>query len=105
MYDLPGRGARRCCRCQIATGKHRGDIVFINRIRLEADKDAFPFEWSRRQFPVRPAVAMVRTTRIARTRLPTSSAPGPLDRVSHLQTINKAQGQTLQRVGIYLSEP
>ena len=38
----------------------------------------FPFEWSRRQFPVRVAFAM---------------------------TINKSQGQTLQNVGVWLNDP
>ena len=52
--------------------------MFIPRLRLDADEDAFPFSWSRCQFPVRIAFAM---------------------------TINKAQGQTLQRVGVYLLEP
>ena len=42
----------RLLRCEIATGKHRGDEVFIPRITLDADEDAFPFSWSRRQFPV-----------------------------------------------------
>ena len=65
--------------CQIATkGKHLGDFVFIPRLTLDADKDAFPFSWSRRQFPVRVAFAM---------------------------TINKAQGQTLKCVGVYLPQP
>lgn len=49
----------RLLKCEIATkGKHCGNIVFISRMTLEADKDAYPFAWSRRQFPVRPAFAM-----------------------------------------------
>ena len=40
--------------------------------------DELSFEWKRRQFPIRPAFAM---------------------------TINKAQGQTLRRVAVYLREP
>lgn len=65
----------RLLKAKIATGKHRGDIVFIPRIQLSPDvEDMIPFQWSRRQFPVRVAFAM---------------------------TINKAQGQTLQRVGVY----
>ena len=46
--------------CEIATaGSHCGEMVFIPRITLDADEDAFPFSWSRRQFPVRVAFAMV----------------------------------------------
>ena len=55
---MPGR---RLLRCEIATGKHRGNMVFIPRIILDADEDVFPFSWSRCQFPVRVAFAMVRT--------------------------------------------
>jgi hypothetical protein len=68
----------RLLKCKIATGKQCGDIVFIPRMTLDADANLFPFKWSRRQFPVRVAFAM---------------------------TINKAQGQTLRRVGVYLPSP
>tara|TARA_B110001452_G_scaffold118768_1_gene98544 strand:+ start:1079 stop:4696 length:3618 start_codon:yes stop_codon:yes gene_type:complete len=61
---------------RIATGKCAGNVVYINRLRLNPEAGHFPFEWSRLQFPVRPAFAM---------------------------TINKAQGQTLRRVGVYLA--
>lgn len=53
--------------------------MLIPRIELtpkEGDVDN-PFEWRRRQFPIRPAFAM---------------------------TINKSQGQTLDTVGIWLQE-
>lgn len=49
--------------------------VMIPRIDLSPKDGMFPFEWKRRQFPVRVAFAM---------------------------TINKSQGQTLKRVGIDL---
>ena len=59
-----------------------GDIdnkeILIPRISLDSNEDAFPFIMTRRQFPVRLAFAM---------------------------TINKAQGQTLKKVGVYLNEP
>eukprot|EP00918_Siedleckia_nematoides_P046973 GHVU01102940.1.p1 GENE.GHVU01102940.1~~GHVU01102940.1.p1 ORF type:complete len:588 (-),score=31.88 GHVU01102940.1:263-2026(-) len=50
--------------------------VYIPRIALNVDADAFGFEWSRRQFPVMPGYAV---------------------------TINKAQGQTVEHAGVYLS--
>jgi hypothetical protein len=50
-----------------ATNMRTGENVFIPRITLRPTDDTFPFEWERRQFPVRVAFAM---------------------------TINKAQGQT-----------
>jgi hypothetical protein len=54
-----------------------GRHIFVPRVTLTTD-DNFPFVLRRRQFPVRPAFAM---------------------------TINKAQGQTLKRVGLYLPKP
>ena len=50
----------RLLKAEIVTGKHRGDVVYIPRIQLSPDEGVFPFEWSRRQFPVRVAFAMVR---------------------------------------------
>lgn len=55
---------------------HNGKIVLIPRISLEAPAEAkLPFKLIRRQFPISPAFCM---------------------------TINKAQGQTFSKVGIYL---
>lgn len=63
----------------VATGPEAGNIVFIPRLLITpSDVDHMPFTLQRRQFPIRPAFAM---------------------------TINKAQGQTLERVGPYLPEP
>ena len=52
--------------------------VLIPRIKFITQPGSFPFEWSRRQFPVRTAFAT---------------------------TINKSQGQTLKRVGVWLRSP
>lgn len=49
--------------------------VFIPRITLSPEEGTFPFNWSRRQFPVNASFAM---------------------------TVNKSQGQTLKCAGIYL---
>ena len=61
----------------IIGGQFDGDVVLIPRIACYPKDGDFPFEWRRRQFPVRLCFAM---------------------------TINKSQGQTLQRAGIYLSK-
>jgi ATP-dependent exoDNAse (exonuclease V) alpha subunit len=63
--------------CKIVGGEHRNRTVLIPRITLRPKEREFPFEWSRRQFPVRVAFAM---------------------------TINKSQGQTLQKVGVWLND-
>ena len=55
--------------------KHHDKVVLIPRIKLIPEDTTLPYIWSRRQFPVRVAFAM---------------------------TIDKSQGQTLQRVGVYL---
>ena len=64
--------------CKIVGGEYKNRIVLIPRITLRPKDREFPFEWSRRQFPVRVAFAM---------------------------TINKSQGQTLQNVGVWLNDP
>ncbi len=64
---------------EIATGSDKGRCVFIPRLCITPfDTERMPFTLRRRQFPLRPAFAM---------------------------TINKAQGQTLQTVGVYLPKP
>ncbi|CAL5329303.1 unnamed protein product [Camellia sinensis] len=64
---------------KMATGHYQGNSVLIPRIPLEPAKtDNYPFPFQRKQFPVRSCFAM---------------------------TINKAQGQTLEQVGIYLLQP
>nr|XP_051218929.1 uncharacterized protein LOC127336183 [Lolium perenne] len=63
----------------IVGGQHAGNRVFIPRIPLSPSEDiSLPFKFKRKQFPVRLSFAM---------------------------TINKAQGQTIPTVGIYLPEP
>ena len=61
--------------CSIVGGDFCNRKVLIPRISLKPKDREFPFEWSRRQFPVRVAFSM---------------------------TINKSQGQTLQNVGVWL---
>jgi ATP-dependent DNA helicase PIF1 len=61
---------------EIATGPNKGMCVFIPRFNITpSDTERMPFTLRRWQFPLRSAFAM---------------------------TINKAQGQTLQTVGVYL---
>ncbi len=64
---------------KIVTGPDKGRHVFIPRLSITpSDTKRMPFTLRWRQFPLRPAFAM---------------------------TINKAQGQTLQIVGVYLPKP
>jgi ATP-dependent DNA helicase PIF1 len=64
---------------KVATGLAKGQRVFIPRLSITpSDIERMPFTLRRCQFPVRPAFAM---------------------------TINKAQGQTLKMVGIFLPKP
>ncbi|MCO5550491.1 hypothetical protein L7F22_003978 [Adiantum nelumboides] len=64
---------------EIITGSHAGKVVFIPRIDfLMETREGLPFELKRRQFPLRCAFGM---------------------------TINKAQGQTLGVLRLYLPTP
>jgi hypothetical protein len=64
---------------EIVGGQHAGKRVFIPRIPMSPSDDiSLPFKLKRKQFPIRLSFAM---------------------------TINKAQGQTIPHVGIYLPEP
>ncbi|KAG2780760.1 hypothetical protein PC129_g23818 [Phytophthora cactorum] len=64
----------------IMTGERQGQHELIPRIVFISDGEAreFPFRLRHKQFPVQPAFVM---------------------------TINKAQGQTVQNLGLYLSTP
>ncbi|KAK1928086.1 hypothetical protein P3T76_016450 [Phytophthora citrophthora] len=70
----------KCIDATIMSGTRRGQRVFIPRIVFLSDDEdkEFPFTLRRKQFPVVPAFAM---------------------------TINKAQGQSIHNVGIYLESP
>ena len=63
---------KKLLQCRIV-GSDR--VVLIPRITFIPKVNEYPFEWQRRQFPVRPAFAI---------------------------TINKSQGQTLKFAGIWL---
>ncbi|KAH8946640.1 hypothetical protein BDL97_12G106900 [Sphagnum fallax] len=64
---------------EITTGPNKGKHIFIPRLNITpSDTERMPFTLRRRQFPLRPTFAM---------------------------TINKAQGQTLQTMGVYLPKP
>ncbi|XP_065642149.1 ATP-dependent DNA helicase PIF1-like [Hydra vulgaris] len=63
---------------EVLTGVSAGKRVFVPRIHLAPSDSNLPFVLKRRQFPVRLAYSM---------------------------TINKSQGQTFDRVGVYLKKP
>ncbi|CAO2200666.1 unnamed protein product [Urochloa humidicola] len=64
---------------EIVLGQHAGKRVFLPRIPLcPSDDEMFPFQFKRKQFPIRLSFAM---------------------------TVNKAQGQTIPNVGVYLPAP
>ena len=71
------RLGHRAIEAEIASGVNKGKSVLIPRITLIPSDTQFPFTLKRCQFPIRPCFAM---------------------------TINKAQGQTLDFVGVYLTQ-
>ena len=61
---------------EIVLGQHAGKRVFLPRIPLcLSDDEMFPFQFKRKQFPIR---------------------------LSFTMTVNKAQGQTIPNVEVYL---
>lgn len=62
---------------EIATGAFAGKRLMIPRIPMQTTED-YPFNFTRKQFPIKLAFAM---------------------------TANKSQGQTLERIGVYLPTP
>ncbi|XP_024871880.1 uncharacterized protein LOC112454615, partial [Temnothorax curvispinosus] len=62
----------------VLTAPARSQIVFLPRIDFLSNDSELPFKLKQRQFPIRMAFTM---------------------------TINKSQGQTLEKVGIYLPQP
>jgi ATP-dependent DNA helicase PIF1 len=69
---------RICLTVKVTSGSHVGDIVMLPRVDLVPTDTDLHFEFKRRQFPVKLAYGM---------------------------TINKAQGQSLNNVGVYLPSP
>ena len=67
--------SNRLLECKVVS---TGKIVLLPRIKLIPNPGTNCFDWARRQFPIRTAFAT---------------------------TINKAQGQTLKRVGVWLRSP
>lgn len=68
----------RVIEAEILTGSKAGSKCYIPRITLQPSDSKLPVRFKRRQFPFRLACAM---------------------------TINKCQGQTLAKVGVYLPKP
>ena len=68
----------RLIKATIANGEGKGRTVLIPKVQTQpADEHKFGFEWQRTQFPVRVAFAM---------------------------TVHKSQGQTLNKVAVWLEE-
>lgn len=66
-----------CLEVEILTGESQGKQILLPRINLQPSESTLPFILKRRQFPIIVAFAI---------------------------TINKSQGQTLARVGVFLKE-
>ena len=67
-----------CIEAEVITGFHQGDQVIIPKMPLQNSDTNLPFTLLRLQYPLRLAFSM---------------------------TINKAQGQTFEKVGLYLENP
>ncbi len=63
---------------EIIAGANVGNRIFLSQINLSTKGNDLPFILNRRQFPIKLAFCM---------------------------TINKSQGQTFKKIGIYLPQP
>ncbi|XP_076901994.1 uncharacterized protein LOC143556594 [Bidens hawaiensis] len=70
--------SRRVIEAKVVSGTNIGYHTLISRVSLTSSDKKFPFKFKRRQFSVALCFAM---------------------------TINKSQGQSLSRVGLYLKDP
>ncbi|KAK9724895.1 hypothetical protein RND81_05G106700 [Saponaria officinalis] len=68
----------RIIEAKVITGTNVGEVVSIPRIEMTPTDTKWPFTIKRRQFPIKVCFAM---------------------------TINKSQGQTFEKVGVYLPKP
>ncbi|GFS09056.1 ATP-dependent DNA helicase pif1 [Elysia marginata] len=62
---------------RVACGPHAGKRIVIPQIPLKQSDNVFPFQMTRKQFPIRPSFAI---------------------------TANKPQGQTLKKIGISINQ-
>ena len=71
--DIVTRMSDRVLEVRLLTGSHAGTTMFIPRLSITPSSPQVPFEFCRRQFPVRVCFAM---------------------------SINKSQGQSVKHVGL-----
>lgn len=72
------QASRRVLEFRVLGGEHAGRMAFVPRISLSPANSDLPFQFKRRQFPVRLAFSM---------------------------TINKSQGQSVKNIGLDLQTP
>lgn len=72
------RCLKHCVECQVISGSFKGTKHFIPRMELSPTETRLPFTLCRKQMPIQICYAM---------------------------TINKAQGQSLEKVGLFLPKP
>ena len=88
------RRVGKCLEVEIASGVHKGEIVFVPRMIFTSKTVSLPFTLKRIQYPLQSCFAMFVFICPLLCSLPHSLC----------RTVHKSQGQTLDRVGIYFAK-
>ena len=98
----------RYLKCKLIAGSRAGNDVLIPRIKLAPPKGRLPVSWYRLQFPVRVSYCMTSESSPPSNPPPIHTAAQQYPANHELRwnfAVNKSQGQTLERVALFLGKP
>ena len=94
----------RYLKCKLIAGSRAGNDVLIPRIKLAPPKGRLPVSWYRLQFPVKVSYCMTSAFEPASDTSAAQQYPADHE-LRWTLAVNKSQGQTLERVAVFLGKP